>query len=713
MFLRGECVKRSNINFLITNLFIIIFILTGCNYMRKSKNITREDYCRILTSGLRDLDDTLSLLSCTKENVTSCIDFAIDFISKELKRLLDIQDDKRTFSNTFGALDKIKRAGFISSRVCVVLGKVAPDEGMLRHINKEHVRINNFIVETLANQKLYFACKYCAQNSCIKESLTSQERYFISQTLKEFERNGLLLSSDKLEKVKALKKRCTELVLEFEKNIASDKNFISVTRDSLAGLDNKFIDLLARTPDGKYKLGCDYPTYFEVMENCSCAKTRKDLYVIFNTRAYPENKKVLDDLIETRDTLAKELGFGGFAALSYDSKMVKTVDRVENFLNDLWEKSKNKISKELEIFTKDLPPDVSLDSRGRLAPWDISYVKECYKKKNFSLDEREVAKYFPVEQTLNKIFEVYQKFLGLKFTLIKPENSWHKDVKCIEIKDDKNKCPRGFVFLDLYPRDNKYSHACEEELVPPTLIKEGVTPAVAVIIANFPKSNGDTPALFKFNDVKTFFHEFGHVMHFVLSATKITSQSAGPAVKLDFVEVPSQMFEEWVLQPEVINIISGHYKTGEKLPKKLIDNIIALKKYDAGMFLHRQCWLASLAYKFFSSGQKKDTDKIVRDLALDYLDFTYYPPEAHFEMSFGHLGEYDACYYSYMWSLVYALDLFYKIKSEGLLDSKVGARLIETVLGKGSSDEPENLLKNFLGRPPTMDAFIDHFGLNE
>jgi thimet oligopeptidase len=530
--------------------------------------------------------------------------------------------------------------------------------------------------------------------------------------LKDFKREGLDLPKEKLEKVKSLKKKCAELVLTFESNIAKDNKIITVSREDLSGLDDKFISAIKCTPAGKYKLGCDTPTYFEVMRHCSCAKTRKDLYVLFNNRAYPENKKILDDLIETRDALAGELGFESFAALSYDGQMSKTVDTVENFLIELWEKTRNKVSKELEMFTKDLPFGITLDSKGRFAPWDTAYVKECYKKKYFSLDDREVAQYFPVEQTLNKIFEVYQKFLGLKFNLITPENTWAPDVKCIEVHEAQSDRLRGFIILDLYPRANKYTHACQAGVLPAVIYKNSIHPGVCSIIANFPKASGDTPALLKFNDVSTFFHEFGHAMHFILGVTEITSQS-GNSVKTDFVEVPSQMFEEWMYDTEVLNIISGHYKTGQKLPKKIIDTIIAIKKYSAGMFLQAQCELSLLSLEIYKKGAKKDIDKLIRTLNDKYIEYAYDIPQTHFQTSFGHLSNYGACYYSYMWSLVFSIDLFYKIRDQGLLNSKIGLRLIETILSKGSSDEPENLLKNFLGRAPTMDAFIDNFGLNE
>jgi thimet oligopeptidase len=418
------------------------------------------------------------------------------------------------------------------------------------------------------------------------------------------------------------------------------------------------------------------------------------------------------------------VGFKNFAELDLDSNMVKKLSTAEDFLNQLAARSKKKAEIELVDFLKDLPNGIALDSSGKLQPWNFNYIKSCYKKKHFEIDEREVAKYFPVDKTLNSIFEIYQNFLGLKFEISKPEWAWHEDVLLIKVYDaqpdylskanqlsQKGRL-RGYLFIDLYPRENKYSHAgCCVPMIPTQIKSDGkIVPAVLAIIANFPKAQKDRPALLKFNDVNTFFHEFGHAMHDVLGATQMAG-FAGTSVKTDFVEVPSQMFEEWMADKSVLKKLSSHYQTSDPLPDELIDKLIQLKKFDSGNFILRQCCLSFVSLEFFKDGKIKNPDQIIKNLFSKYQPHLKFDDQTHFYASFGHLVGYGAKYYSYMWSKVFSLDLFYDIKKRGLFDPEIGKEFAAKVLSKGGSVDPEKLLQDFLGRKPNQNAFLKDLGI--
>jgi len=265
----------------------------------------------------------------------------------------------------------------------------------------------------------------------------------------------------------------------------------------------------------------------------------------------------------------------------------------------------------------------------------------------------------------------------------------------------------------LYPRENKFSHACHDGIVSTYQNKSannGFVPSVSVLIANFPKSTKDRPSLLKHSDVETFFHEFGHAMHALLGKTELASFS-GTATKTDFVEMPSQMFEEWMWDKDMLEMVSSHYKTGVSLPDVLIDKMIALKRFDTGSFVQRQGWLGLIAFNCFKSGAKKDVKKIVQSLHEKYCEHIRFEPKTNMYASFGHLCCYGAKYYGYMWSKVFALDLFETIKQEGLLNYEIGEKLINKVLGKGGSVDPNKLLVDFLGREPNQDAFLRDLGL--
>ncbi|MFC1894909.1 M3 family metallopeptidase, partial [Candidatus Dependentiae bacterium] len=460
-----------------------------------------------------------------------------------------------------------------------------------------------------------------------------------------------------------------------------------------------------------------YPIYSEVMEHCTILKTRKDFYFVFMNRAYPKNMKILDEIIRKRDQLARLIGFNSFSELDLDSQMVKSPQKAREFLLNLSEKTMKKSDKEFAKLKSDLPGDIKLDENEKMFPWDYKYVKQFYKKKNFNIDERDVAQYFPVENTLNQVFDIYQRFLGLEFKPVDAEGLWHEDVKVIRVYDKETGEDRGTLFLDLYPRENKYSHACMAEIVATTKRKdlrtgkEIVVPAVIVVIANFPKATEDRPALLKYDDVQTFFHEFGHAMHGFLGRTQMASFS-GTSVKRDFVEMPSQMFEEWMWNKDILRKVSKHYKTGESLPDDLIDKMISLKLFDSGFFVTRQVYLSLLALDYFGSGAKKDTNNIKRVLYKKYINHIRFEPGTHFQTSFGHLIGYGAKYYGYMWSKVFALDMFNEVRKVGLLDIEMGRKLEKDVLGKGGSIDPEILLRNFLGRAPNQEAFLREYGIH-
>jgi thimet oligopeptidase len=573
------------------------------------------------------------------------------------------------------------------------------------------VNLRKFSVDTFStNVDLYKAFKGYVNGNAKAEKLSKIQQYFLDEEIDDFIRGGLDLPEEKLKEARALKKEISEVGTEFDANIAQDNRSITVSCNELAGLSDDFITALKKDDKDNYILGIDYPTYFEVMKHCSVEQTRKRLWLEFNNRAYPKNIKVLEKLIELRDKLAHKLGFESYAHLATDDKMAKNPDTVKDFLNELIPKVTKKADKEFKGLFDDLPHDVSLTEDGKIDPWNYNYVIASYKKKHFNLDPRVVAEYFPMEKTIDAVFDIYQQFFNVRFVITKPENMWHEDVQLIEVYRKEDDVPQGYIFLDLYPRSNKYSHACHETCVSGVNYNGNKTPSVAVLIANFPKSTEDKPSLLKHDDVVTFFHEFGHAMHGVLGQTELASFS-GTATKRDFVEMPSQMFEEWMWDKEMLKRVTSHYQTGESLPDNLIDTMLELKRFDSGYFVLRQCAFAFLSLHCYENGERKDTNKLVRDMYAKYFSFIRFEPQGHFQASFGHLNGYSAYYYSYMWSKVFALDMFDYIKKQGLLNPEVGEKLINDVLGRGGSADPNELIVEFLGRKPKQDAFLKDIGI--
>lgn len=657
--------------------------------------------------------DALTLFPKTVDQIQAMTKESLAHAKKQLDEIIAVPDEKRTYANTAGALDNLGAFSnaVIAGGIISTLDLVHPDQAM-RDAAREAVKdISNFFIDNVSlNRDLYNGFKYYAQNIAPHEQLSDEQRRFIDETMKDFKRSGLDLADDKLEALKKIQKELVDVGLEFDKNIAQDKSNIQVTKEELAGLPDDYINSLPKADDGKYIVYTNMPNFNQIFENCTVAATREKFWIAYNNRAYPANQKVLEDLIAKRYEIAQILGFPTYAALELDAEMVQTPERAAAFLQDLTAKAQKKATQEVKDFTNPLPESVKL-ANGKLQPWDFNFVKAAYKKAKYNLDENKIAEYFPMQSTIDSLLDIYQKFFNLDFKQVPVTGLWDPEVKLIEVFDKTKRETLGYLFMDLYPRPNKYSHACEHTIIPVTYNKDGSPNlGVAIVIANFPKPTADKPSLLLLKDVNTFFHEFGHAMHALLGRTQVASFS-GTRVKRDFVEMPSQMLEEWLWNPEILKMVSSHYKTGQPLPDDLIAQILNARTFDSGFHVTRQLFIANLALDFFNNGPKIDPSAMLVKIRTSVMPFMNSDPRDHFYASFGHLNGYGARYYGYMWSKVFAHDLFNEIKQIGLLDSHIGRKYVDAVIGKGGSKDPNDLLKDFLGREPNQNAFLHDMGL--
>ncbi len=703
-------VEQKNVMFLATMIFV-----SSCGRSDKSPEISYKEFCSMFTKPVEHAEDACRFFPKSEAEVHRYASYAIERACTALDELYAIETSKRTFVNTARAFDCLCGDFKDISSALAVLEMISPDKALRDACQEEVLKLQRFAVDAFMNKKLYNAFKVYVEGNAQQEDLNEEEHYFLAEKMREFKREGFHLADAQFDAVKQLHKELAERELKFEENIRSDNRNLLLTEAELAGCNPPFIAHLERDKDGKLIVPNNWPSFDEVMEHCAVEPTRKQMYTLFSNRAYPANCAVLDDIIAKRDELAHKLGFKSYAELNIDDEMARTPERAEAFLNDLTTKCRSKLHQEIEALRADLPSGVLLDAKGRFKPWDIGFAKRSYKKKHFDVDEHELEQYFAVDRTIKGVLDIYQRFLNLEFVFVKPSWTWHDDVQLIEIRDKDTRVLRGYVFLDLYPRDHKYEHFCLVDIVATTQHNDSqgklrTAPAVACIIANFPRSKGDRPALLKHHDVGTFFHEFGHAMHHVLGSTELVAFS-GTSVKRDFVEVPSQLFEEWAFDKEILKNLSCHYATGKQMSDELVERVIALKKFDSGWFVTRQCMLSLLSLAVFKPGAKKDIDALRAQLAQEIMPMVLHDPDVHMQASFGHLIGYGARYYSYMWSKVYALDLFDTVKALGLVNPEAGKRLVGTVLAKGGSADPEKLLKDCLGREPRMDAFFAYLGI--
>ena len=664
---------------------------------------------------LHSLDELVNLFPSSKAAIERNVDQAIARASKQLDYIYSIDPQKRTFANTMRAFDVTTNRFLIVPAALAALSQASPNDEVRNAAHETLVRLQAFSIDHFTlNPRLYAACEEYEKllaGSC-EEPLNDEQRYFVQETMRDFRRNGLQLPVDVQEKIRKVQKELAQHSLAFDKNINDSQRTIEVGRADLKGLDEHFIDSLKKTEKGTFIIGTDYPTNTKLLEECEVTETRKAQYRSFMQRAYPENVQELTTVIRLRDELAHLLGFESYAQFDLDNQMAKSPDRVKQFLTEVFERGTIKNDEEMELLKKDLPLSVILTSDGKFYPWDLQFVRNYYKKKHLAIDENFISEFFPVEYVLPALFSIYEKFFGLSF---KPYDAtlWHKDVKVLAVY--KNGYYKGCLLLDLYPRPFKYSHAGQLTIIPALCEQGEARPAVALVLANFPQAQSDRPALLKRFDVITFFHEAGHAIHALLGATQMAGFS-GTNTKGDFVEMPSQMLEEWMWDPQILKMVSSHYKTKQPMPDELIEKIVALKNFESGENCVRQVLYATVCLDYYGAGAHrlgadKDVDRLWRDLHEKMRPSVLFDKDNKGYCAFTHLMGYGAKYYGYLWSKVYALDLFYYIKPFGLLNSTIGDRYIHDVIGMGGSKDPELLLEKFLGRKPNSDAFFKDLGL--
>ena len=686
---------------------VAIVFLTTLSYCTK----TAQQDLKMINKAFQT-DDIISLFALTPQDISTNTPIYIAQAQAVIDAIIAVPNDQRTYANTARPLDEVDALSnlAIALHVYEALELLHPDDAVRNAAHDAYIVIQAFWVDNvISNKALYDAFMAYASQQKENEGLSAQQRYFINDVSDSFKRQGLSLPDDVLMQVNGLRKELAQLSADFDRNIAQDSSTVAVARDQLQGLDDDFIGALRTTDDGLYILGVDYPTYFRVMDNCSVPETRKKLYIAFSNRAYPANDELLKTIIRKRDELARLLGYIDFAHLDIDSQMAHTPERAQQFINDLAQKATPKIEAEVATLMSNLPEDVQLSPAGKIYPWDIAYIQNMYKKNRFNLDEQKIAEYFPMQNTIDELLDIYRQFFSIDFEEVPARGLWHDDVRVVRVLQDGNLI--GTLMLDLYPRPNKYSHAAHTTIVPGTYKPDGtLIPDVSIVIANFSKATATQPSLLKRSEVETFFHEFGHALHAILGATELASLS-GTHTKTDFVELPSQMLEEWLTNKEILKKVSGHYITGEPLSDDSIDTIIQLKNISSGYFVVRQAYLASIALSYFGAGNEKHPYSITQKLYAQFLPHMEFSSDNHFYTSFGHLTGYGAKYYGYLWSKVFALDIFATIKKEGLLNPVVGKRYIKEILGKGGAQDPNELLYNFLGREPNAQAFFDEMGL--
>ena len=687
---------------------LMALILISCKSEKHSMEQLRDalGYVKV-----QSVADACLVYPQTVEEIAQRVAVAKERIKQIVADIIATPQDQQ---NKITMIHQLDRLDGCTSELGVLefVQHVYSDEAMRQKASELSTELRDFYTDMVEmNVDLYKAFKMYYEGNAVAETLLPEERYFLDDLMKDFKRSGLdLPEADRL-KVAELQKKINKVGQDFSCNISDDATTITATKDELEGVAPEFIASLKTNDQGLFILPTDYPTQNMIMNYCSVQETRKKFSKAFKNRAYPKNKRVLEEILSLRDELAKLLGFESFADLDLDDQMIKSAAHAWEFENNLEKKTIEKSLQEFKTLTAQLPHGVTLSPDGKMYPWDGGFISTHFKKEKYDIDERVLAEYFPMEKTIAGLIHIYEQFFSLIITKVQPTHTWHSDVQLLQIADVHTKQVLGYVFLDMFPREKKYGHAAQFSGVTAYQSADGLRyPGVVAVVCNFTKPTETKPSLLKYDEVNTFFHEFGHALHSVLGATRLASQ-AGTNVKSDFVELPSQMLENWLENKDIVKNLSCHYQTGEHMPESLLDKKLELLKFGVGMQAVSQVLYAMVSLEYYGKGATKDTDAIWKKYFERLMPYSLYDTDTHMQYSFGHLFGYSAKYYGYMWSDVLGQDVFAQIEKQGLLNPEAGKKYVDCILGKGGSKDPNELLVDFLGRQPNSDAFFKKMGL--
>lgn len=654
----------------------------------------------------------LATLSGAQE-VPASVKAAVAKADAAVAAIVNIPKDRRTFENTIGAFDRLTDDLDRSTSLTVFLRNVSTDAKVRADAGAAEEFLGDYYVELGKREDLYKAVKEYADT---KPDLQGEQKRLLEFTLRDYRRAGMDLPKDKRDQAAALEKDLNKIGLEFDENIAVDTLQLPLTEQELAGVPEDARSGWVKLA-GSYLVPMTGPNYSVIVDFASNPATRQKARWIWLRRGGEKNVELLAQLLVKRDQLAHLLGYKNTVDYEIETRMAKNSETVAKFYADLKPILAKKAALDKAEFTQAKRDDLH-DPKAELDPWDYSYYKRELLEKKYAIDSEKIQEYFSVPNVLKGLFDVTGTLFGVTYTDVTDQAVklglpvWHPDVKLFEVKDKASGKLLGRCYMDLYPRPGKYTHAACWGLQVHRIDEDGTErlPLVA-LVCNLNQPQGDKPALLSHDDVETLFHEFGHGLHGLFSKSRY-ARFAGTGVARDFVEAPSQMLENWVWDPGVLATFAKHYKTGEPLPANLLEGMKKARTLGSGIENQGQVYLGEMDQRYhLAPGGKIDTTKVAFEVYDEDTVFKQMPgtlPQA----AFGHLVGYEGAYYGYLWSLVYAQDMFTRFEEKGLLNPEAGKWYRDHILAKGGTEDEMEMLKEYLGRAPKMDAFLKSLGLS-
>lgn len=671
----------------------------------------------ILTSKFNTKYNTAPFSQIKIEDYKPAFEETIKMAREQVDQIISNLEEPN-FKNTIESLDfSGEQLGRVES-IFFNLNSAETNEEMQKIAQEISPIISDFKNDISFNEKLFQKVKsvYDKREGL---GLTPEQMTLLEKRYKQFTRNGALLDEKAKDRLREVDKELSKLSLKFDENVLAETNKYQlhvIDESRLKGLPPSSINAAKELAKSKNLEGfvftLHFPSFFPFVTHVEDRELRKEITLAYNKKAFQnnehDNQENVKKIVELRHERAKILGYKTHAHYVLEERMAESPEKVESFLQDLLVKARPTAMKQfddLKSFAKEL------SNLEELHRWDGSFYTEKLKQKLYNIDNELLRPYFKLENVLNGAFQVANKLYGLTFKQVDDIDKYHKDVMTYEVSDENGNLTAIF-YADFFPRPGKKGGAWMTSYKD-QIVKDGIDERPHVsIVCNFTPPTESTPSLLTFDEVTTLFHEFGHSLHGMLSKVNYPSLS-GTNVFWDFVELPSQMLENWCYEPETLALFAKHYQTGELIPLEYVQKIKETANFMEGMATLRQLSFGFLDMAYHGRDTQIENVKSVEKSAIECCSFYPDIPDSCTSTSFAHIfaGGYSSGYYSYKWAEVLDADAFSHFKENGIFNREIANKFRENVLSKGGSEHPMILYKRFRGKDPTPDALLKRAGL--
>jgi thimet oligopeptidase len=617
-----------------------------------------------------------------------------------------------TFKSTVVALDDVTYQASLAGNKATIIKETNTNPAMRAAAENAVKAFQDWAVGVDYREDVYKAIKAFADTH---PKLSGEDEKLLKETLRDYRRAGLDLPPDQRKEVEDLRKELSKLGTDFDSNIVKANAPVMFSKADLDGLPESFFNSPGiKTGDDVYTVMANVTWQFNtVEENAKNEATRKQLYLVRETLA-KKNVSILNQMLALRNKIALRLGYKSWDDYQTEIKMAKTGANAEKYINDLVAGIQPKFDGEVAALQKMKAADAN-DPNAKIMVWDWRYYSNQRDKQKYAVDKEALRAYFPFQKVLDGMFNIYQNIFGLKFEKIAAPYKWVNDLQLYVVTDSTTGEPLGIFYLDMFPREGKFNHFAQFDIISGKLLPNGKyqRPTVA-LLCNFPPSVGDAPSLMTHQEVEVLFHEFGHALHSIVTRAKY-GRFAGSHVPGDFVEAPSQMLQNWVWDKKVLDTFAADYRDpSKKIPADIVKKLNDAKLANAGVYYRRQFAFASLDLALHDP-HPEDMPYDSVAISNPILEKVFLPidPSTTFVSYFGHLNGYDAGYYGYAWADAIAADMatvFEKAK-DGYLDKQAGMKLRREIYEPGDSRDVNESIERFLGRKQSIEPFLRKIGI--